>query len=235
MTAPKPPIPSLPIDATLLPCPFCGKDADIIKDTIVDGYYVLNHHHGCVADLALPYAAKDEAIAAWNARALSTPDREGLVEDLGKAICTYAALDGVEAISAEDFHRIVGQHYAGTAGAGPRNARKSVVTAPASSEIRHLKGDQKEIATQLTMELVESGENRHEDAFPVIDYALSRLVELGYLSPTKPVMSEVSAVDESKVKRLSEWLSASIGDGEPWEWIDEAKQLLAIMGVKHGV
>jgi len=41
--------------------------------------------------------------------------------------------------------------------------------------------DCREIATQLTMDLVESGDVHHEDAFPIIDYAISRLSELGYL------------------------------------------------------
>lgn len=40
-------------------------------------------------------------------------------------------------------------------------------------------------AMQLANELVESNENHYEDAYPIIEYTLSRLAELGYLRTTK--------------------------------------------------
>ena len=38
----------------------------------------------------------------------------------------------------------------------------------------------------------------------------------------------ISLVDEQMIE-LSKWLSKAMGSGEPWEWVDKAKQLLAII------
>lgn len=47
----------------LKPCPFCGGEAEIIKDDM----YVWGHCTNCDSDTDL-YQIKKEAVAAWNAR-----------------------------------------------------------------------------------------------------------------------------------------------------------------------
>lgn len=41
--------------------------------------------------------------------------------------------------------------------------------------------------------------------------------------------SATPAVGDATVESLSKWLSGAIGEGEPWEWKQEAEQLLTIL------
>lgn len=81
----------------LLSCPFCGKDAQIAPDEIGSGgQHVPPYHAGCFrgAGCGIAFTADDpdEAIAAWNRRALSTvtpAEVGGLVERLRERAESY--------------------------------------------------------------------------------------------------------------------------------------------------
>ena len=74
-------------DDALLPCPFCGGDENIICRTDYDdrdAYAVSCRYHNChgaIFTLGYGYfATKEEAIAAWNTRALPAVDPAAIRE-----------------------------------------------------------------------------------------------------------------------------------------------------------
>ena len=74
-------------DDALLPCPFCGGDENIICRTDYDdrdAYAVSCRYHNChgaIFTLGYGYfATKEEAIAAWNTRALPATDPAAIRE-----------------------------------------------------------------------------------------------------------------------------------------------------------
>ena len=52
----------------LLPCPFCGGEAEIINPWFDKNKILLNHDEGCIVNVAVFFKTKEEAIAAWNTR-----------------------------------------------------------------------------------------------------------------------------------------------------------------------
>ena len=63
----------------LLPCPFCGGEADISdegNDTEPERYWAYCTNPSCFVEGTAVYATEAEAIAAWNTRAERTCKRE---------------------------------------------------------------------------------------------------------------------------------------------------------------
>lgn len=63
----------------LLPCPFCGGEADIVGDwkTNYSDYYQVFCENCGVSQTGQDYEAEQEAIEAWNRRTCSCKKQEG--------------------------------------------------------------------------------------------------------------------------------------------------------------
>ena len=77
---------------TLLPCPFCGGRAEIGGH--VFAYYARCVNRDCIASTyGAHYPDAVDAVDAWNRRpAPASPDVEGAIEALGKAVARHAQL-----------------------------------------------------------------------------------------------------------------------------------------------